>query len=157
MNALPTRGGYRIPRRRGANSQGGRQHTNQLDFPKNCMKLRKFWSVGGARVKGAPPWIRHCLPIWTIADSFRPFMLLVCGKMTNTIAWFNVCTNHKSNFKYQSSVCFNYFNLPDLADSAKNSFRWKNSISCTVAISRTIVPRYPLLITFLQDKITQRK
>ena len=23
---------------------GGRQHTNLPDFPKNCMKLRKFWS-----------------------------------------------------------------------------------------------------------------
>ena len=32
----------------GANPpEGGRQHTNFPDFPKNCMKLRKFWSVGG--------------------------------------------------------------------------------------------------------------
>ena len=43
------RGGYRILRRRGRQpSGGGRQHTNLPDFPKNCMKLRKFWSVGGA-------------------------------------------------------------------------------------------------------------
>ena len=38
-------GGSRISCRR------GRQHTN---FPKNCMKLIKFWSVGGTRA-GAPP------------------------------------------------------------------------------------------------------
>ena len=37
------RGGYRILRRRGRNPPGmGRQHTNLPDFPKNCMKLRKF-------------------------------------------------------------------------------------------------------------------
>ena len=36
---------------------GGRQHTNLPDFPKNCVKLRKFWS-GGVR-RGHPPWIRH--------------------------------------------------------------------------------------------------
>ena len=41
------KGGSRIARRR------ERQHTNLQDFPpKNCMKLRKFWSVGGA----PPPW-----------------------------------------------------------------------------------------------------
>ena len=27
---------------------GGRQHTNLPDCSKNCMKLGKFWSVGGA-------------------------------------------------------------------------------------------------------------
>ena len=37
----------------------GHQHTNLPDFPKNCMKLRKFWSVGGWR-RGAT-WIRHCI------------------------------------------------------------------------------------------------
>ena len=26
----------------------GRQHTSLPDFPKNCMKLRKFWSGGRA-------------------------------------------------------------------------------------------------------------
>ena len=55
-----SRGGSRISRRRGRQPfGGGRQHTNLPDFPKNCMKLRTFWSVGGA--PGAPPWIRHCL------------------------------------------------------------------------------------------------
>ena len=40
----------------GANPRGeGRQHTNFPDFPKNYMKLRKFWSVGGGRTPGAPP------------------------------------------------------------------------------------------------------
>ena len=26
-----------------------------LNFTKNCMRLRKFWAVGGARTGGAPP------------------------------------------------------------------------------------------------------
>ena len=52
------RGGSRISRRRGRHpSRGMCQHTH---FPKNCMKLRKFWSVGGDRAPRAPPWIRHC-------------------------------------------------------------------------------------------------
>ena len=39
----------------GANPLGGRQHTILPNFPKNCMKLRKFWwSVGGALAGGAP-------------------------------------------------------------------------------------------------------
>ena len=37
----------------GANPRGGRQHTILPNFPKNCMKLRKVWSVGGA--PGVPP------------------------------------------------------------------------------------------------------
>ena len=46
------RGGLRIPRRRGSQSSvGRRQHTN---FPKNWMKFRQFWSVGGC-VPGALP------------------------------------------------------------------------------------------------------
>ena len=41
----------------GANSTGtGRQHMISSKFPKNCMKLRTFWAVGGGlRVGGAPP------------------------------------------------------------------------------------------------------
>ena len=31
----------------GANPLGGRQHMILSNFPKNCMKLRKFWTVGG--------------------------------------------------------------------------------------------------------------
>ena len=27
--------------------QRGHQHTNLPDFPKNCMKLEKFWAVVG--------------------------------------------------------------------------------------------------------------
>ena len=58
---LVIRDGYRIPRRRGRQPLGGRQHTNLPDFPKNCMKLRKFWSV-----EGAPPplWIGHWSSQW---------------------------------------------------------------------------------------------
>ena len=41
----------------GADPQGsGRQHTILSNFPKNCMKLRKFWAVGGGgREPGASP------------------------------------------------------------------------------------------------------
>ena len=38
----------------GANPLGGRQHTILSNFLKNCMKSRKFWTVGG-RAPGAPP------------------------------------------------------------------------------------------------------
>ena len=45
LTAFNCRGGSRIPRRRGRQpSMEKRQHAN---FPKNCMKLRKFWSLGG--------------------------------------------------------------------------------------------------------------
>ena len=37
----------------GADPLGGRQHTILLNFPKNCMKSRKFWAVGGAPIN--PP------------------------------------------------------------------------------------------------------
>ena len=53
------RGGSMISRRRGRQpSMGRRQHTN---FPKNCMKFRKVWSVEGGVLRGHIPWIRHCL------------------------------------------------------------------------------------------------
>ena len=48
------RGGSRIPRRRGANPPGGRQHMILPNFAKNYMKLRKFWAVGGACAGGTP-------------------------------------------------------------------------------------------------------
>ena len=31
-------------------------------FAENCMKMKEFGSPGGARVPGAPPWIRQCNP-----------------------------------------------------------------------------------------------
>ena len=37
----------------GADPLGGRQHTILLNFPKNCMKSRKFWAVGGRPPKSA--------------------------------------------------------------------------------------------------------
>ena len=52
------RGGSRIPCRRGRQpSEGACQHTILSNFPKNCMKSRKFWTVGGGggRAPGAPP------------------------------------------------------------------------------------------------------
>ena len=55
-----SRGRSRIPCRRGCQAaRRGCQHTNLPDFPKqNCMKLRKFWSMGGAR-RGHPRWIHY--------------------------------------------------------------------------------------------------
>ena len=29
-------------------------------FAENCMKMKEFGPRGGARVPGAPPWIRQC-------------------------------------------------------------------------------------------------
>ena len=29
-------------------------------FAENCMKMKEFGPPGGARVPGAPPWIRQC-------------------------------------------------------------------------------------------------
>ena len=43
-------GGYKIPRRRGRQPSIAKGP----HFPKNCMKLRKFWSVGGC-APGSPP------------------------------------------------------------------------------------------------------
>ena len=51
----------RFPVGGGANPWG-RQHTSLPDFPKNCMKLRKFWSVG---VRGRSPLDP---PMQTVAD-----------------------------------------------------------------------------------------
>ena len=49
------RGRSKIPLRRGAPTlQGGHQHMILLNFVKNCMKLRTFWAVRGARW-GCPP------------------------------------------------------------------------------------------------------
>ena len=54
---LLLRGGSRIRHSRGANPLGGGANIQICQiFPKNCMKLRKCWSVGGG---GCPPWMRH--------------------------------------------------------------------------------------------------
>ena len=46
-----------FPEGRGANPPGEAPTYNFARFsPKNCMKIRNFWSVGGC-----PPWIHHCL------------------------------------------------------------------------------------------------
>ena len=50
------RGGSRILCRRGADlpGEGGHQHMILSKFPKNCMKLRNVWTVGGACTGRAP-------------------------------------------------------------------------------------------------------
>ena len=53
-------------RRRGRQlSRRGRRHTIFSKFPKNCMKLRKFWAMGGGGGGGTHagsvlPWICQC-------------------------------------------------------------------------------------------------
>ena len=78
-STTPFRGRSRIPRRRGRQpSRRGCQHTIFPNFPKNCMKMRKFWAVG-ARAPGAPPldpqlsWIAPLPP-----NSIPPQQRAVC-------------------------------------------------------------------------------
>ena len=42
---------------------GRRQHTKLPNFPKNCIKLRKFRAVGGAKLPPAPPLNPSMMPI----------------------------------------------------------------------------------------------
>ena len=51
----PCRGRYRIPRRRRRQPSGGHQHMILSNFAKNCMKLRKFWAMGGEALESPPP------------------------------------------------------------------------------------------------------
>ena len=60
----PCRDGSRIPRRRGRQPSGrGCQHTILPNFPKNCMKMRKFWAVGVARAGSTPLPLDPPLPL----------------------------------------------------------------------------------------------
>ena len=65
----PYRGGSRIPRSR------GRQHMILPNFAKNCMKVRKFWAVVGARTVGAP------------TKSATALVLVSGGWLLNQIQW----------------------------------------------------------------------
>ena len=38
----------------GTNPPGGHQHMILPNFPKNCMNLRKFWTVGGCMLGASP-------------------------------------------------------------------------------------------------------
>ena len=69
------RGGSRIPRRRGRRPSRGRQHMILSKFPKNCMKSRNFWAMGGAH-RGATPWIRH----WQCKFCYLLFVLFKSRK-----------------------------------------------------------------------------
>ena len=40
-------------------------------FAENCMKMKEFGPPGGARVPGAPPWIRQCYCLSTIATKYK--------------------------------------------------------------------------------------
>ena len=41
----------------GADPLGGHQHTILSNFPKNYMKSREFWAMGGGPPKSATVWI----------------------------------------------------------------------------------------------------
>ena len=43
-------------------------------FAENCVKMKEFGPPGGARVPGAPPWIRQCME------------LLFCGVLNHLTA-----------------------------------------------------------------------
>ena len=67
-----------FPVGRGTNPLRGHQHTNLLDFPKYCMKLRKFWSMGGPHWGCPPldpplPWLRKEKGIENEQEDFEPF------------------------------------------------------------------------------------
>ena len=48
--------GSRISQRRGRQAKrGGRQSIIWQIFPKNCMKMKKFWARGGRGASLAPP------------------------------------------------------------------------------------------------------
>ena len=51
----------------GANPPGGRQHINMPDFPKNCMKLRTLWLIGGCPLD--PP-LQSMQFIWSFVLEF---------------------------------------------------------------------------------------
>ena len=47
-------------------------------FAENCMKMKEFGPQGGARVPGAPPWIRQCLVFGIVGTLFQfPFYVYV--------------------------------------------------------------------------------
>ena len=69
----------------GANPQGvGRQHTNLPDFPKNCMELRKVWSVRGGRTPGAPPLDPPLILFIDTVNVFLKYLkhLDICGHVS---------------------------------------------------------------------------
>ena len=61
-------------------SGGGRQHTTLSKFPKNCMKSRNFWAVGGEPPLDPPlHWkfknneFTSMCPVWTLKIGFGSF------------------------------------------------------------------------------------
>ena len=64
----------------GASTNQGRQHTNLPDFPKNCMKLRKFWS-GGAR------WSR---PLGSDTASYVTSTRSTLIELVSQFSWFRI-------------------------------------------------------------------
>ena len=49
-------------------------------FAKNCMKMKEFGPPGGARVPGAPPWIRQChgsaTEVYPFSSNYYQMLLL---------------------------------------------------------------------------------
>ena len=48
------------------------------NFPKNCIKLRKFWFIG-EHVMGVPPWICHWSTCWKYAGDMMGGTWWICA------------------------------------------------------------------------------
>ena len=83
--------GSRIPCRRGVNPLGGgRQHTILSNFQKNCMKSRKFWTVGGGGAPLNPPLKCNMLHRYyglTLSDTDKDSDLDIRPKMGTAMMW----------------------------------------------------------------------
>ena len=71
----------------GANppGEGGRQHTNLPDFPKNCMQIRKLWSVGGVPLGSATGNIlnkKYICKIWLDILAWTGFKVVLWDQLT---------------------------------------------------------------------------
>ena len=58
-------------------------------FAENCMKMKEFGPPGGARVPGAPPWIRQCHGHWFTT---RPCYSAVGTHPTGMLSCYLLCS-----------------------------------------------------------------
>ena len=63
---------------------GGRQHTILSNFPKNCMKSRKFWTIG----EGARHWYIRQMTTKASVNMVKP-----CKYVMMVIEWKQIYTN----------------------------------------------------------------
>ena len=74
-------------------------------FAENCMKMKEFGPPGGARVPGAPPWIRQCTTskVCKISLSFR----ISLSDMTNYKSAFGKVCRIKNRQTFKSMPILN--------------------------------------------------